>query len=136
MQKDAFEHDFCAGRVASSRLQRAPALRPTPPHHFIMRLAASTGRARLDSLALADRDRGLVVHRGRAHALLDLPGHGQKGLLDVGSVLGRRLEEGDAEAVGEFLPSPVSTAGVNGFSCKPSCYLRNSVLHDLLVRHI
>jgi hypothetical protein len=44
-----------------------------------------------------------VVRCCAAHALLDLAGHGQEGLLDVAGVLGRRLEEGDAQAVGEFL---------------------------------
>jgi len=32
-----------------------------------------------------------------------LAGHGEEGLLDVASVLGGGLEEGYAEAVGEFL---------------------------------
>ncbi len=35
--------------------------------------------------------------------ILDLLGHGQESLFDVGSVLGRSLEEGNAELVGEFL---------------------------------
>ena len=56
-------------------------------------------------MAGGDVDVGLRVVGGNAaaHALLDLAGHGQEGLLDVAGVLGRRLEEGDAEAVGEFL---------------------------------
>lgn len=43
--------------------------------------------------------------RGRlgSHALLDLSGHGQERLFDVGSVLGRSLEERDAKAVSELL---------------------------------
>lgn len=45
----------------------------------------------------------VVGRDAAAHALLDLAGHRQEGLLDVASVLGRCLEEGDAEAVGEFL---------------------------------
>jgi hypothetical protein len=47
---------------------------------------------------------GLGVCRSlRTHALLDLTGHGQESLLNVGSVLGRSLEERDAKAVGELL---------------------------------
>ena len=44
-----------------------------------------------------------VVRCCAAHALLDLAGHGEESLLDVAGVLGRGLEEGDAQAVGEFL---------------------------------
>ena len=65
--------------------------------------AAAAGGAGLDALALADAHGRLVVDGGAAHALLDLASHCQKGLLDVGCVLGRGLEEGDAEAVGELL---------------------------------
>lgn len=55
-------------------------------------------------MAGADLDTRLGVGRGlRAHALLDLAGHGKEGLLDVGGVLGRGLEEGNAQAVGELL---------------------------------
>jgi hypothetical protein len=46
---------------------------------------------------------GLVVDGGVAHALLDLAGHGEEGLLDVAGVLGGGLEEGDSEAVCELL---------------------------------
>lgn len=35
--------------------------------------------------------------------VLDLLRHGQEGLLDVGGLLGRRLEERDGERVGELL---------------------------------
>jgi hypothetical protein len=35
--------------------------------------------------------------------VLDLLGHGKESLLDVGGVLGRGLEEGDAELVGKAL---------------------------------
>jgi hypothetical protein len=53
---------------------------------------------------LADLHAGLrVVRRRGAHTLLDLASHGQESLLDVAGVLGRGLEEGDAQAVGEFL---------------------------------
>jgi hypothetical protein len=44
-----------------------------------------------------------VGSRLRALALLDLPSHGQEGLLDVGSVLSRGLEERDSKAVSELL---------------------------------
>lgn len=51
-----------------------------------------------------DLDVGLGVGgRGGAHALLDLPRHRQEGLLHVARVLGRRLQERDAQAVGELL---------------------------------
>lgn len=60
-------------------------------------LAASTGAALVDALALANVDGGLVVDSCVAHALLDLASHGQECLLDVGGVLGRGLEEGDAD---------------------------------------
>jgi hypothetical protein len=59
------------------------------------RLAAAAGAAGLHALALADLHGGLVVDGGVAH--------GQEGLLDIAGVLGRGLEEGDAEAVCEFL---------------------------------
>lgn len=40
-------------------------------------------------MAWADLDVWLsVVRGGSSHALLDLPGHGKEGLLDVASVLG------------------------------------------------
>lgn len=45
----------------------------------------------------------LVVGGGGAHALLDLAGHGQEGLLDVARVLGRSLKERNTQAVSEFL---------------------------------
>lgn len=52
----------------------------------------------------SDLHGGFRVVRGRAaHALLDLAGHGQEGLLDVAGVLRRGLEEGDAQAVSELL---------------------------------
>lgn len=57
-------------------------------------------------------------------------------MLDVGRVLGRRLEEGDAKAVREFLQRPVSVSLVCVHACMPVMYLRNCVLDDLLVRHI
>ena len=39
----------------------------------------------------------------RDSPVLDLLGHGQESLLDVGSVLSRGLEEWDIQLVGEFL---------------------------------
>ena len=67
-------------------------------------LAAAVVVGVADALALADLHAGFgVVRRRGAHALLDLAGHGQEGLLDVAGVLGRGLEEGDAQAVGELL---------------------------------
>jgi hypothetical protein len=66
-------------------------------------LTAAAGAAGLHALALADLHGGLVVDGGVAHALLDLAGHGEEGLLDVAGVLGGGLEEGDAEAVCELL---------------------------------
>ena len=59
--------------------------------------AAATGGVG-DAVAGANLDTGLGVGGGlRAHALLDLSRHGQESLLDVGGVLGRGLEEWDAE---------------------------------------
>ena len=66
-------------------------------------LAAATSAARLHALPLADLHGWLVVDGRVAHTLLDLAGHGQESLLDVAGVFGRCLEEGDAEAVCEFL---------------------------------
>lgn len=68
-----------------------------------LHLTAAAGTAGLHALALSDLHRGLVVDGRVAHALLDLAGHGEEGLLDVLRVLRRRLEEGDAEGVCEFL---------------------------------
>lgn len=57
----------------------------------------------MNALTLTDAYSWLVVDGRVTHTLLYLARHCQKGLLDVGGVLGRRLEEGDAEAVCEFL---------------------------------
>lgn len=68
------------------------------------RLAAGAAGGRADALAGANLDAGFRVARRRgAHALLDLARHGEERLLDIAGVLRRGLEEGDAEAVGEFL---------------------------------
>lgn len=71
-------------------------------------LAAASAGTALYALALPDGHCGLGVGRGCAHALLDLAGHGQEGLLDVGCALGRSLEEGNAEAVCKFLHHAIS----------------------------
>jgi hypothetical protein len=68
-----------------------------------IRSAAPARRPRVDALPRTDVDLLLVLLRRAAHALLDLARHRQERLLDVGCVLGRRLEEGDAEAVCELL---------------------------------
>lgn len=74
-------------------------------------LAAAATRGVGDAVARADLNTRLGVGGGlRAHALLDLPGHGQESLLDVGSVLGRGLEERDAEAVSKLLENKVSSS--------------------------
>jgi hypothetical protein len=93
--------------------------RPVPslfPHHRIAyiperrieeydesNLAAAASGSRLYALALADLHSWFVVHSRRAHPLLDLPCHRQESLLDVGSILRGSFQEGDADAVGEFL---------------------------------
>lgn len=71
---------------------------------YVENLAAAVVVGVAYSLALADLDAGFrVVGSCGAHALLDLSGHGQEGLFDIAGVLGRGLEEWDAQAVGEFL---------------------------------
>lgn len=85
-------------------------------------------------MASANVDRGLVVDRGVAHTLLDLTGHGQESLLDVGGVLCRSLQEWNAERISKLLVS-LSTHALDFVFCgKPN--LGNSVLDDLLVSHI
>lgn len=69
-------------------------------------LAATAAGPALHTLALSNRHCGLVVNGCGAHALLDLAGHGQESLLNVGSALRRCLEEGNAKAIREFLCSP------------------------------
>lgn len=73
-------------------------------------LAATTAGSVLDTLALADGDCGLGVGGCGTHALLDLAGHGEESLLDVGGTLRGGLEEGDAEAVCELLLLVLDTA--------------------------
>jgi len=66
-------------------------------------LTAAPGSPRLYTLSCSDLHRWLVVGSCSSHPLLDLSGHGQESLLDVAGVLGGGLEEGDSEAVSEFL---------------------------------
>ena len=70
-------------------------------------LTASTLVLLLHVLTLANLEGRLaallVVDCRRAHAVLDLLGHGQEGLLNVGGTLGRRLEERNVELVGKLL---------------------------------
>jgi hypothetical protein len=76
----------------------------------------------------------LFVLGGRAaHSLLDLAGHGQEGLLNIGSVLGRGLKEWDTKRVGELLRQPMSTCVLARKEATNLCY---RVLDNLLVRHI
>lgn len=66
--------------------------------------------------------------------VLDLLGHSQKGLLDVGCVLGGCLEEGDADGLCEFLVQ-VSP----GMAVRADCgntNLSHTVLDNLLARQI
>jgi hypothetical protein len=67
-------------------------------------LTASTRRTGLNALTLSNLHRRLAVIDGRrTHPFLDLPRHGQESLFDIRCVFGRGLEEGDAQAVSEFL---------------------------------
>jgi hypothetical protein len=66
-------------------------------------LAAASAGSTLHALSCADRNCWLGVGGCGSHALLDLAGHGQESLLDVGGALCGRLEEGNAEAVCELL---------------------------------
>ena len=87
-------------------------------------------------MALADLHARLgVVGCGGSHALLDLAGHGQEGLFNVAGVLGGGLEEGDAEAVSEFLHSSVSCERIL-LGYYALSYLCDCVLNNLLIRHI
>mmetsp|Transcript_4228 Transcript_4228/g.9079 ORF Transcript_4228/g.9079 Transcript_4228/m.9079 type:complete len:283 (+) Transcript_4228:522-1370(+) len=68
----------------------------------------SAAAARLDRLGLAADGDLLVALRGGGrgrHALLDLARHGHEGVLDVGRVLGRRLQKWDAHRVCKLLGS-------------------------------
>lgn len=72
---------------------------PSPVRDYIYYdpLAAAAVVVVTNALALADLHAGLgVVRCGGTHALFDLAGHGEEGLLNVAGVLGRGLEERDA----------------------------------------
>jgi hypothetical protein len=89
-----------------SALSTLPKQTPAPEvyiTHDSPYLTASARRPALDALSLPDGDCRLVVDGVRAHALLDLSGHGQESLFDVRGALCGGLEEGDSEAVGELL---------------------------------
>ena len=96
-------------------------------------LAASTGGSRLHTLTLADLNGRFVVDRRSAHSFLDLTSHRQESLLDIGSILGRGLEERNSQAVGKFL-SYVSDGEFPIATSPP--YLCHGVFNHLLVRHI
>jgi hypothetical protein len=73
--------------------------------------------------------------------VLDLLGHGQESLLDVGSVLGRGLEERNSELVGEFLRSrwrlaPTLSTQTNPLPGALCTHLCHGVFYNLLVRQI
>lgn len=81
----------------------------TPSTTLLLQTSSLTtpiGRTGLNPLTLSDLDGGFVVDRRIPHPFLDLTRHGQKGLFDVGRVLGRGFEKGNAQTIGEFLTSP------------------------------
>lgn len=65
---------------------------PVPAAVVVEPMLNETGQSRCPALAMR-----IDV------PVLDLLRHSQESLLDVGSVLRRRLQEGDAELVSEFL---------------------------------
>lgn len=91
-------------------------------------LTAATRGSGLDSLSARDLNGWLVVGGGRAHALLDLAGHGQESLLDVGGVLGGGLEEWDAEVVGEVLHPMLVPAIYDSLCCSQGTRFRLRIL--------
>ena len=106
-------------------------------------LAAATTRPRLNTLALSNLYGRLVVDGCCSHALLDLPRHGQKGLLDVRGVLGGSFEEGDSKAISKFLSTGIYVSVIHtrgemqpGRHGEGGSNLCNGVLHDFLVLHI
>jgi hypothetical protein len=100
----------------------------------MLRLAATATGSVLHALTLTNRNGRLGVGGGGAHALLDLAGHGQEGLLDVGSALCGGLEEWNAEAVCEFLYQRLESSHGRGSPC--TTYLCHGVLNNLLISHI
>jgi hypothetical protein len=103
-------------------------------------LTASTRRTGLNALTLSNLHRRLAVIDGRrAHPFLDLPRHGQESLFDIRCVFGRGLEEGDAQAVSEFLLGSQLIYLLLVIRWMPAdvyIYLCHCVLNHLLIRHI
>lgn len=97
-------------------------------------LTASACGTRLNALSLPNLYCRFVIDSRGAHTFFDLSGHSQEGLLNVRGILGRGLEERDAEAVCKFLRDPLASSTV--LSRMPDRYLCNGVLDHLLIRHI
>jgi hypothetical protein len=103
-----------------------------------IRLAAAPRGAGLNSLALTDLYRRLVVGSCSSHPFLNLSGHGEEGLLNVRSILGGCLEEGDTETVGKFLCKVsafklcIHSVSRHAIGSSMTC-LRDSVLNNFLV---
>jgi hypothetical protein len=90
-------------------------------------------------MAGPDLDVGLSVVGGSgAHPLLDLARHCQESLLNIAGILGRRLEEGNSQAISEFLhPAMLATnSGTRQRLGKCDSYLCDGVLNHLLIGHI
>ena len=66
--------------------------------------------------------------------ILDLLGHRQESLLNVGSILCRGLEEGDVQLIREFLKDPASVVVSTRYAT--STNLCNAVLNDLLTGQV
>jgi len=100
------------------------------------RLATAARGSRLHALALADLDGRLVVDGRGSHTLFDLSGHGQESLLDIGRVLGRGFEEGDAQAVRKLLWAPNQQEMRGSKWERGMAHLCHRVLDDLFVDHV
>lgn len=118
--------DFCAPQPHLIQSQ-------VKSSQHLSRAAASLSRAS-DTLTRLDLQGRLVVDGRIAHALLDLACHGQECLLDILCILGRCLEEWDAEAVCEFLIAV--SAYLTCHSYDKQTHLCNVVIYHFLVRHI
>ena len=66
--------------------------------------------------------------------ILDLLGHRQESLLNISSILGRGLEEGDVQLIREFLKDPASVAVKTRYAT--STNLCNAVLDNLLTGQV
>src|SRR6201998_1975539 len=95
------------------------------------RLAAAPSRAGLNSLALTDLYRRLVVGSRSSHPFLNLSGHRKEGLLNVRGVLGGCLEEWDTEPVGKFL---CEASASKLCICNASRHMRLRIDYDLPLR--